>query len=275
MLATEELARNLRYLADHYRSVAEVCRRIGINRQQFNKYLNGSTVPSMHNFKRIADFFGIDEGELILPHEQFLKIVMRRPVGLDAPEALRDFLHASRRKFEESRKTLERYHGLYHAWFQSPAWPNGVLRSLYMISGDDSLTYVKSVERLAWTHKAERKPFVHKYQGIALLDGNRIYLFECQPRLTTAYSMTVLYPTTRSRVSMLSGIVTSVTGGSSRKPYSSRIALVRHTGAGGFRAALAQCGVYRFDSDAIDADIRDRIDNSVPNASGVLTAIDY
>ena len=275
MQANDDLARNLRYLAGHYRSVAEVCRRMGINRQQFNKYLSGAAAPSMHNFKRVADFFGVDEGELLLPHADFVKIVMQRPVGLDLPEALRGFLGDWRRKVAQSRREMERYHGLYHAYFQSPAWPKGILCSLYAITSDDTLAYVKSVERLAWTHKAEREPFVHKYQGLAVLDRNRLYLFESQPLLTSIYSMTVFYPSNRSRVTTLNGLVTSVTGGGSRKPFASRIVLERCADQTDFRAALARCGVYRFDSDEIDADIKDRIDNSVAGAANVLTATEY
>ncbi len=170
---------------------------------------------------------------------------------------------------------MERYCGLYHAHFQSPAWPNGVIRSLYAISQDHRLTYVKSVERLSWSHKSDQLPYVHKYQGLALLDSNRLYLFECQPLLTNIFSMTVLYPSNRSRVSMLNGIVASVTGGVSRKPFASRVVLTRLTDQGDFRTALAGCGVYRFDSDEIDPDIKDRIDNSVAQPSGVLTAAEY
>ena len=39
------IAENLRLLSSYYKSVAEVCRRLDINRQQFNKYLSGQTAP--------------------------------------------------------------------------------------------------------------------------------------------------------------------------------------------------------------------------------------
>jgi transcriptional regulator with XRE-family HTH domain len=275
MQASGDLAQNLHYLSGHYRSVAEVCRRIGINRQQFNKYLSGVTMPSMHNFKRIADFFGVEEGELLLPHAEFIGIVMRRPVGMDVPQGLRTFLHDSRQKFAQSKIAMARYCGLYHAIFQSPAWPNGILRTLYAISSDETLTYAKSIERLAWAHKRDSEPFVHKYQGLALLDNNRLYLFECQPQLTSIYSTTILYPSNRSRVTSLNGLLTSVTGGVSRNPFASRVVFERIADQDDFRGALARCGVFRFDSDEIDADIKDRIDNSVSGPAGVLTATEY
>ena len=264
----DDLARNLQYLSSHYRSVAEVCRRIGINRQQFNKYLSGATKPSIHNLNRIADFFGVDESEILLPHDAFVKIVLRRPAAMDLPDPVRLFLHGLRPTLANSVTALERYCGFYHAYFQSPAWPNGILRSLYAISTDGSLTYVKSVERLAWAHRADREPFVHKYQGLALLDGNRLYLAESQPQLTSIYSMTILYPSNRSRIQTLNGLVTSVTGGVSRKPFASRIVFERLGDKTDFREALGKCGVYRPDSEAIDPDIKDRIDNARRRAPG-------
>ena len=48
------LADNLRQLCRQRRSTSEVCRAIGINRQQFNKYLSGAAVPSSFNLARIA-----------------------------------------------------------------------------------------------------------------------------------------------------------------------------------------------------------------------------
>lgn len=37
----ENFARNLRLLCSYYKSIAEVCRRLEINRAQFNRYLSG------------------------------------------------------------------------------------------------------------------------------------------------------------------------------------------------------------------------------------------
>ncbi len=272
---TEDLGRNLQYLSAHYRSVAEVCRRIGINRQQFNKYLSGNAVPSLHNLKRIGDFFGVEESELLLSHEDFVQLVLRRPVGLDIPEVMRRFFHDSRQRMHESRLELKRYCGLYHAYFLSPAWPGGVLRSLYAITADHQLTYAKAVERLAWHGRAKRDVFVHKYEGIALYDDSRLYLFDWQPSLTSIFSMTVLYPSTRSRVSQLNGIVTSVTGGVSRRPYASKILFERLPEGLSFREALEPCAVYRQDSDAIDPEILERITLEHDHRPGMLTATDY
>ena len=67
----DHLGANLKLLCSHYRSIAEVCRKLSINRAQFNKYLSGQSRPTAHNLKRICDFFGVESYELGLPGEQF------------------------------------------------------------------------------------------------------------------------------------------------------------------------------------------------------------
>ena len=80
---------NLQVCCDHYRSVSEVCRRLKINRQQFNRYLMGSATPSRHNHKLISDFFGLEEDELFGPHAAFSATFKRRTAAQDPPAVLR------------------------------------------------------------------------------------------------------------------------------------------------------------------------------------------
>ena len=55
-MAIEESCGELRLLCSYGRSTSDVCRRAGINRQQFNKYLNGHARPSLPTLRRLADF---------------------------------------------------------------------------------------------------------------------------------------------------------------------------------------------------------------------------
>lgn len=52
-------ADNLRALCTRHGSIAAVCRALGMNRQQFNKYLSGSTLPNATTLERICSFFDI------------------------------------------------------------------------------------------------------------------------------------------------------------------------------------------------------------------------
>nr|HQV08363.1 helix-turn-helix transcriptional regulator [Thauera sp.] len=61
----EDFARNLRLLCSYYRSIAEVCRRLEVNRPQFNRYLSGRYRPSTNTLRRFCDFFGVDREEMV------------------------------------------------------------------------------------------------------------------------------------------------------------------------------------------------------------------
>jgi len=82
----EPLTENLGYACSLYPSITHVCRRIGINRQQFNKYLAGRARPSRSNMRRICNFFGLTEAELLTEPPSLLLLVAglvqpRRQVG--------------------------------------------------------------------------------------------------------------------------------------------------------------------------------------------------
>ncbi|MEB3734960.1 helix-turn-helix transcriptional regulator [Halopseudomonas pachastrellae] len=67
----DDFGDNLRLLCSYYKSTAEVCRRLGINRPQFNRYLNGVNRPSDSTMRRLCDFFGVEVYELLLPTGSF------------------------------------------------------------------------------------------------------------------------------------------------------------------------------------------------------------
>jgi hypothetical protein len=60
------LARNLRILCNSKDSIAEICRRIGIARQQVNKYIVSKCEPARANIRLICQYSGIDVFELYL-----------------------------------------------------------------------------------------------------------------------------------------------------------------------------------------------------------------
>ncbi|WP_428925854.1 helix-turn-helix domain-containing protein [Marinibacterium sp. SX1] len=58
---------NLRLLSQDYPSIAELSRRLGINRTQFNRYLSGESFPRPDILARICAFFDLDARILLEP----------------------------------------------------------------------------------------------------------------------------------------------------------------------------------------------------------------
>lgn len=59
-------ADNLRRECFRYPSISAVCAGAGINRQQFNKYLAGKSLPNTKTLDRICQFIGVSEEELFV-----------------------------------------------------------------------------------------------------------------------------------------------------------------------------------------------------------------
>lgn len=64
MATADVFSKRLKELCDTAPSVSAVARDLGINRQQFARYLNGSTLPRPNVVQQIADYFKIDPSRL-------------------------------------------------------------------------------------------------------------------------------------------------------------------------------------------------------------------
>ncbi|MCA0961864.1 helix-turn-helix domain-containing protein [Salipiger bermudensis] len=61
---------NLRQLGQSSASVSQLCRDLGINRTQFNRYLAGESFPRPDVLHRICNFFGVDARILLEPVDE-------------------------------------------------------------------------------------------------------------------------------------------------------------------------------------------------------------
>jgi len=125
----DHLGPNLKLLCSHYRSIAEVCRKLTINRAQFNKYLNGQSRPTAFNLKRICDFFGVEMYELSLPAEQFADLIGAR-IGSHDTRLPSDPLLELFQPLGEHSSSLSRYCGYYFEYVNCMSVPGQILLSL-------------------------------------------------------------------------------------------------------------------------------------------------
>ncbi|MCZ7675505.1 MAG: helix-turn-helix domain-containing protein [Roseovarius sp.] len=63
----EVFGKNLRLLSQGYPSISGLCRDLGINRTQFNRYMSGESFPRPDVLHRICGFFGTDARILLEP----------------------------------------------------------------------------------------------------------------------------------------------------------------------------------------------------------------
>lgn len=249
------LARNLRFAASFLPSVSQLCRDIGLNRQQVNKYLNGASRPSPYNLRRIAAYLGIEPEELALPAERFARLwrqrgvaPVREPDRLCLPEHLR---HA----FVRPEPGVERFLGIYHCYINSLSWPGHVLRYVMRLGRAGGWIATKSVGRYAAEPETGQR-YLMKCAGIATMQANMLVILEQQLLGARSLSTTTLQPTYRSDVGVLSGVCVDTPMGGARRPVASRVVfrfLGRHAD---LRSVMAQTAILPPDSPVIELRVR-------------------
>ncbi|MFK7792970.1 MAG: helix-turn-helix domain-containing protein [Devosiaceae bacterium] len=142
----------MRTLCGEQASISAVCRELGINRQQFARYLAGRSLPSQANLAKICKYFGVTEGELFaFSTDGQNNGVKPRGNGLGA------------RMIEilEEQSPARMAEGAYWVDFASPAFPTSIVRAVMLVRHEKDCT---SFRRL--TGRAERKgSWWGKFQG--------------------------------------------------------------------------------------------------------------
>ncbi len=264
------LATNLRLLCSYHVSTSEVCRRLGLNRQQFMKYLAGTAFPSRHNLRRICDFFGVDEYEILMPHEQFREIVRLQPQGqadsLAAPPTIRALLGQAQRQ----KAQLAKYVGYYYKYFYSFSSPGLILRSLVCVYTQGDYTLYKTIERLK-PPDARVTPYIFKYTGLLLSVGDRLHMIDHEAVVGNEISQTILFPSYRNRVINLFGLMIGVSGTEAHQPTAARVVLEYVGRSVNFRQALEGCRLCPETFSAI-SDVTLEYLRSSPSSSKLLRA---
>lgn len=261
------LPKNLSILCGYYPSIADICRKLAFNRQQFNKYLSGRSRPSRRNMRRICDFFGVTESEILLEPERFEEIVSlrRRPVSderLSQPLRHLENLYAA-------SAGLERYTGFYYRYFYSFGYPGKIIKSLCSIHEDHGKYFWKNIERIR-PPDGDHGTTINKYEGVVFLIADRIFIIEYETLTRNSITQVTLYPSYRSRVDRLMGIQTGGPVRRGRKPGASRV-LLEYLGRNvDLRKGLAQSGLFERDDPRLPADTPDMIRNEIPDGSFVL-----
>ena len=254
----EFLTANLRLLCSHYRSVAEVCRKVRINRGQFNKYLCGKSVPTTFNLKRICDFFGVEEFEIGLPTEQFINLIgvkARKNPALGevaAPQIMHEHLR------QKSSAELKAHIGYYYEYYHAMTDPGSILCSLVHVreEGDDIVYERNEQLQMSGVEGGFER---YRYKGVAYYLRDRLFFVDYESLTSNEISQTILIPSFKSCITRLNGLKLGVSAADHRAPSCSRV-VWEYLGQEIDRAAAyRRVRLYNPDDCAIDADLRARL----------------
>lgn len=260
---SDYLGANLKLLCSHYRSIAEVCRKLAINRGQFNKYLSGQSRPTAYNLKRICDFFGVEAYELGLPSEQFAQLIGMRSSDIDqrmANDPLLELLQPLR----DSAGSLSRYCGYYFEYANCLSVPGYILQSLVHLREERGNFLFERQERQEASRAdnggvAEEGSVRCRYLGAAFYLQDRLFLTDYESLTGNEMSQTILIPSFKSRITRLNGMKAGVSSGDRRTPACTRV-VWEYLGTEINRVmAYRQVMLYEPDDPRIDEDIRQRL----------------
>ena len=270
MLSNAAFAENLRLICGYYDSVSAVCRRLPMNRQQFNKYLAGQAMPSRHNLRRICAFFGVEEAEIMLPSRRFAEVVDLRPRGRAGTNALPPHVEHIELLRRLGGNRLDAYLGYYYRYFYSYGFPGRIVKSLLAFYRQDDIYYTKNIGMLT-DSKGDRPHAVHfKYLGLPLLLNDRIFLLEYESRLRDIVSETILYPTYRDRLDLLLGVQCTLAGRRTREPAAGKVVLEFLGRRIQLRKALRSCGLFGPNDGKVADAIMEQLDNHLGPEDYVL-----
>lgn len=249
---------NLKLASSYHPSISSLCRKLGINRQQFMKYLSGASFPSRNNMRRICDFLGVDEFEVLMPPEQFRKIISLRPARETDLPAMFNPVKTLLAQSQRNRGILAKNLGYYYEYYLSFSTPRHVLRALMYIYAYEDYTLYKRIERLKRTG-FDGPPDVYKYEGVVTISGDRIYMFDQEAIIGAELSQTILFLSYRNQVSTLSGLRMGVAGSDAHEPSASRVVMEYIGRSVNPRDAMSGCEMYRLDSEEIPTRIREHL----------------
>ncbi len=258
---------NLRLLCAYRPSISRVAQDLKINRSQLNRYLAGNSFPRGPLMRRICDYFGVDPHEIILPEPDFARIVKLR--GLESDGLARTL----REHFDRilARNDPRVYHlvGTFFEYYYSMSSRGQIVRALVVFTAEGDQVFYRRLERMGPFDRPVRRHY--RYQGTALLTGDRVFLNDYEYGAGIEITQTVLYPDYSHRWTRLHGVKVGVSANRDHVPCCVRTYLERTMPRLPLFGALRQCGLFDPDSPEIPRHVLPMIDNT-PSGPHVFEA---
>lgn len=259
----ETFAANLRLLIGYRPSISSVCRDLNMSRQQVTKYLAGKNLPSVRNLRKISDYFGVEETEILMPVSDFRKMIALNPPRSERQDPLQAFFTSSASSDASTRHELRKFLGYYYSHFIVADAPNRITRSLLCIYESGGATLTKNIER--YPDKNDGAASSLKYDGVALYNAERLFIYERETATGTRIWQTVVYATNLKYSTFLSGLTMGIATETIRDIACYRVVYEFLGTQINNRLALRGCGTFDLDSLEISKYIRDRVTNEIRN----------
>ncbi|MFD0858605.1 helix-turn-helix domain-containing protein [Roseovarius aquimarinus] len=249
---SSELEKNLQFLCAEKPSVAQVCREIGINHQQFSKYLSGRSRPSAHNLRRISRYFGLPDTVLCGSHEALLKIYLKKTRSLT--ERRRDPLATA---FPGDLAALRPHLGAYQVHFTSTAAPGSIFVNAVFLDEVEGTVRSRLIEVLPEAPGRPRR--WTRCDGKVGYQNGRIFVIDNETTDNGSLTMTILVPPHRQNKRYLFGKTLFLASVPLRAPTSSDVVWKKVEAYQSVREIISSCGAFERNSRKLDPLVRGQL----------------
>ena len=220
------LAANLRTLCEQQGSISAICRKIKMNRQQFNKYLSGTHLPSDANLRLIANHFGLsatilfsDPDELrTLVDGNFFHAMMTAKQMQKMPGFISDM------RIGTSTHEAELV-GVYDRYQFSSIYKGSILKSIFCIYRNGEFLQHYYVERFPSYEEPGKAEYIFKYHGLCFAMADRFFTIDVETIQGNEMTSGVFAAVKRNTKKFMFGIASGIAATQFRQPYATKVVL--------------------------------------------------
>ena len=250
-----DFARNLRTMTDRKGTIAQVCRELGMNRQQFNKYLSGTSLPSPQTLEKIAHYFGVDQHAMFDrnddpkakswtegTHPLFI-------LGQLDNRVLKSFVgtlsHSSKTQLREGCYLV------YYPWLRDPS---KIVRAVMVVYRVGNVLCFRRFTRFAMKGQPWSQGPRGQHEGMIFEKDGRTFLIANNIQGFTELSLQSFGASNTSDFGTMSGLAVVMTPWA--EPLATRVTIEYFGPKDAFRSALRRRGLVSSDSPEVSETVK-------------------
>lgn len=235
-------ADNLRALCTRHGSIAAVCRALGMNRQQFNKYLAGSTLPNGPTLEKLCAFFAVEPASLF-----------HAPKATSTAVPLWAGLLGAIDRMQQS--TLRP--GCYHFYFPWERDAGKCVRAALVVYRKDGATRFARFTKLRVLGRRQRYYLSGRHDGVVLDSENGKFLLALNRKGFGEMSMVTLGSDMTANRGFMSGLALVMDAGGT--PLALRTTLEYRGDSSLLRRTIAEAGILPLSDPSIPEEVRQSV----------------
>jgi hypothetical protein len=193
--AYEIFAENLISLVHLHGTIADACRAMGLNRQQFNKYLSGQVLPSRENLEVICRHFKVDSQSLF-----------QSKLGNNTASPISGGFASLAAQDAAAQGLVP---GLYWLYGSMPVLGSPVERILISVQMAGNTKQLKGIRRIGYINQSisTHKPSV--IDGAAMQNGNRLSIVFRELATLTRWGMVSIMVGEQANIDLQVGVLST------------------------------------------------------------------